>query len=79
MFQKEFDKMNINMNDLEMLEKDENLLNQILMEIAQGKPGAVSGVPQDQVIEEEDEYNSDSQKSDARRKKPQKEEKSKQN
>lgn len=75
MFQKEFDKMNINMNDLEMLEKDENLLNQILMEIAQGKPGAMSGVPQDQVIEEEDEYNSDSQKSDARRKKPQKEEK----
>ena len=39
--------MNINMNDLEMLEKDEGLLNQILMEIAQGKHGAMNGVPQD--------------------------------
>ena len=37
MLQKEFDKMNLNMNDLEMLEKDENLLNQILMELSQGK------------------------------------------
>lgn len=34
MFQKEFEKLNINMNDLDMLEKDEGLLNSILMEIA---------------------------------------------
>ena len=27
MFQKEFEKLNINMNDLDMLEKDEGLLN----------------------------------------------------
>ena len=67
--QKEFDKMNLDMNDLDMIGKDENLLNQILMELSSGKSGAMGGIPQDQVIEEEDEYNSDSQKSDAKIKK----------
>lgn len=58
-FQKELEKLNINMSDLELLDKNDQMLAKMMMEASQGKHGY--GMSQNQVIEEEDE--SDSQNS----------------
>lgn len=53
--QKELERLNINVNDLDMLDKNDHFLNKLMMEAAaQGKPGGI-GLPQNQVIMEEDE------------------------